>query len=100
MTDVDTLVKTTLEKLGYPTVAEIIRQHHDLETPALDEASIVYIADKCLQGTARVPLAERFAASRKKCQSQEALAAWKKRWQTTRILQETINTYCGKELIQ
>ena len=89
-----------LEKLGYPTVAESIRQHHDLETPALDEASIVYIADKCLRGAARVPLAERFAASRKKCQSQEALAAWEKRWQTTRILQETINTYCGKELIQ
>lgn len=89
-----------LEKLGYPTVAESIRQHHDLETPALDEASIVYIADKCLRGAARVPLAERFAASRKKCQSQEALAAWEKRWQTTRILQETINTYCRKELIQ
>ena len=83
-----------LEKLGYPAVAEIIRQHHDLETPALGEASIVYIADKCL------PLAERFAASREKCQSKEALAAWEKRWQTTRILQETINTYCGKELIQ
>ena len=66
----------------------------------LDEASIVYIADKCLQGTAHVPLTERFAASREKCQSQEALAAWEKRWQTTRILQETINTYCGKELIQ
>lgn len=88
-----------LEQLGYPQVAEIVRQHHDINTTAISEASIVYIADKCLQGTQQVPLQTRFAASKAKCQSREALAAWEQRWQASKSLQQTINTYCGKEII-
>ena len=89
-----------LKYLGYPEVANIIRQHHDLDSTKIDEASIVYIADKCLKGTEQVPLQTRFAASRAKCQTPEALSAWNRRWQTTVNLQKSINNYCRKEIIQ
>lgn len=88
-----------LEALGYADVARIVRQHHDLERTTIDEASVVYIADKCLSGSTRVPLRARFAASREKCAGAEALAAWQRRWQVTEQLQQTINAYCGKELL-
>ena len=88
-----------LDLLGYPQTADIVRQHHDLATSEINEASIVYMADKCLQGTQRVSIHTRFAAAKMKCQSKEALSAWKKRWQITNELQKNINIYCGKEII-
>ncbi len=89
-----------LEALGYPAIANIVRQHHDINTTHINEASLVYLADKCLQGTQRVSLRARFSASKAKCQSKEAQAAWERRWHAAETLQKTINTYCGKEIIQ
>lgn len=88
-----------LALLGYPRVAAVVRRHHDPLPDVISEASIVAIADNCLQGAQRVPLRERFAASRKKCQSPEALAAWKTRLVAAESLQKTINHACGKEII-
>ena len=65
-----------LNELGYPRVADIIRQHHGLDDPELiDEAAVVFIADKRVQGTEYVGVEERFAASEAKCVTPEAKAA-------------------------
>ena len=65
-----------LNELGYPRVADIIRQHHGLDDPELiDEAAVVLIADKRVQGTEYVGVEERFAASEAKCVTPEAKAA-------------------------
>jgi len=54
-----------LAGLGWPAVANLIAQHTDIafaaEVP--DEAAIVYLADKLLEGDRPVPLAQRFERS-------------------------------------
>ena len=47
-----------LDQLGYSAVASIVRCHHDLDNIAINEASIVYIADKCLSTHALPPAAK------------------------------------------
>ncbi len=53
-----------LKSIGYNDVASIIACHHDLpeeEENTLSEKTILYLADKYLQGDAEVTLEERFA---------------------------------------
>lgn len=89
-----------LRELGYPEIAEIVRQHHDPDSSELNEAAVVYIADKAVQGSERVPIAERFEQSLHKCQTPEALAAHEKRRQTAETIQNEINRLCGKTILQ
>lgn len=91
-----------LRREGYPEVAKIIEQHHDLakkgnreensEIP--DETEVVYIADKLIRGTKEVSLEERFEASRKRCEKQEdsmaALAAHTRRYDEARKIKKKI----------
>lgn len=78
-----------LAREGYPEVGEVTALHHDLPENASIEASLLYLADKLVQGTERVSLEARFAASRKKCTTPEALSAWQhRRKQTHDILQK------------
>ena len=78
-----------LTREGYPEIGATVAQHHDLPEHASAEASLLYLADKLAQGTERVSLEARFSASRKKCTTPEALAAWQRRRERTlRILQE------------
>lgn len=86
--------------LGYTEAADIVRQHHDLDASEINEASVVYMADKCLQGTQRISIRARFANAKEKCQSIEAQTAWERRWKITETLQTTMNAYCRKEIIQ
>ena len=65
----------------------------------LDEAAIVYIADKAVQEDERVRLIDRFDDSRDKCQTSDALKAWQARKDDALTLQTTINTLCGKEIL-
>lgn len=94
-------------KEGYPRVAELIRQHHDLVTisDVPDETQIVYLADKMVKGTQIVSVEERFMESRQKCLKQEemknALSACKRRYKETMLVQQKIgyivsNTCIGK----
>jgi len=64
---------------GYPELAAVMAAHHDLPEAAPPEAALLYLADKLVRGTERVTLEERFAASREKCRTPEALAAWQRR---------------------
>lgn len=89
-----------LRELGYPEIAEIVRQHHDPDSTAINEAAVVYIADKAVQGSARVSVAERFERSLTKCKTPEARAAHERRRQTAMIIQNEINRLCGATILQ
>ncbi len=77
-----------LTQAGYPQVAALIRQHHDLEPDASPEAELLYLADKRISGTERVDVSARFAASRLRCTTEEALAAWQRRYDRTILLEQ------------
>lgn len=62
-----------LAELGFNEVSEVIRQHHDLKSTEISEASVVYIADKLIEGDKKISIADRFSASLNKCKSPEAL---------------------------
>ena len=66
--------------LGFEKEADIIRQHHDLKTDRIDEAAVVYAADKLLKGSKKVSLSERFEGSMDKCRNAEARAAHERRY--------------------
>ena len=68
-----------LRKEGYQVLMQPVAMHHD---PAvwqpdepLSEAEILYLADKLVQEDRRISLEERFAKSREKCTTPEALTA-------------------------
>ena len=69
-----------LTKIGYPVLARIVAQHHDLTAGARAEAELLYLADKLVQGTTDVTLQERFSAARKKCTSPKAIEKWEQRY--------------------
>lgn len=89
-----------LRELGYPQLAEIIRQHHDPDSTELNEAAVVYIADKAVRGVSRVPIGDRFAVSLEKCRTPEAAEAHARRYETAKTIQDGINSLCGFELIR
>ena len=80
-----------LRTLGYPDVAEVIAQHHDFEGNELNEAALLFLADKYLQGDREVTLEERFAASRARCTTPEALLAHDRRCETAKRIEELLN---------
>ena len=86
-----------LRELGYPDIADCIRQHHDPDSTALGEAALLYLADKAVRGSQRVPLEERFAASLEKCKTSEALAAHRRRLDAAREILRKIRTICGEQ---
>ncbi len=86
-----------LRELGYPAVADCVRQHHDPDSTALGEAALLYLADKAVRGGERVSVEERFAASLGKCKTPEALAAHRRRLEAAREILKNIKTVCGEQ---
>lgn len=81
---------------GYPEAAAIIRQHHHLESERIDEAAVVFLADKLVLGVQPVSLEERFRHSALKCT--HSLDAWKaheerrlQAFRVQRMIQDTVN---------
>ena len=69
-----------LLKCGYPRVADIVHSHHNLAREDLEkitESTIVFYADKLINGTEEVTLEERFSKSLKLCLTPEAQASHK-----------------------
>ena len=89
-----------LRALGYPEAAALVEQHHDLQIKAIDEAAVLYLADKCVREDRRVPLEDRFRESEKRCTSPEALAAHARRRETALHLRDQINALCGHVLVE
>lgn len=83
---------------GYPRLADLVLRHHDWNRTDSGEneleAAVVYLADKQIQGTRVVSLAERFAESRRRCEAQadaeEALTALEKRYRQAKSIEETL----------
>ena len=94
------LAAAWLRELGYERAAALTAQHHDRQGSALDEAAVLYIADKCVREDRRVTLAERFAASEARCRTAEARAAHAERLAAALRLREEINGICGKTVIR
>ena len=88
-----------LSELGYISVAGIIRQHHDIEFSGINEAAVVYIADKCVRDACDVTLEKRFSGSLAKCTSPGALEAHKRRYDSALKIKNEINRICGKEAV-
>ena len=79
-----------IRALGYPEVADVIALHHDWEGGALNEAAVLFLADKYIQGERHVTLEERFSASAAKCETQEAREAHSRRYQTALNLEKQL----------
>ena len=83
-----------LDKEGYKELAELVRLHHDPRVfrkgQPLNEAELLYYADKLVQGDRLVSIEERFGESRKKCNSQEALDNHELRYQAALGIQKKI----------
>lgn len=89
-----------MSQLGYPELAPLIAQHHDIEdVTKADEAMTVYLADKLCRGEKRVSIAGRFRASFDKCRDAEALSAHDRRHKAALAAARTVNNICGKEVI-
>lgn len=86
-----------LRELGQPALAEIVRQHTEPDSDALNEAGLVFLADKLVRGSERVELEERFGASLAKCRTPEARAAHARRFALARSLKERIDRLTGAE---
>lgn len=74
-----------VEKLGYPAVAEVIRQHMAMsfDGASINEAAIVFLADKLVCGDRTVSLAERYRPSFERFRDRpEALQGATRRYQT------------------
>ncbi|MBQ6315903.1 MAG: HD domain-containing protein, partial [Oscillospiraceae bacterium] len=80
-----------LRTLGYPEIAEIIARHHDWEGEEIDDAALLFLADKYLQGDREVTLSERFAMSRARCITPEALQAHSCRLEAAERIENTLN---------
>lgn len=84
-----------LRREGYPEVARIVAQHHDLDNPLiLDEAAILYYADKIVLNDKKVTVAERFSKSKEKIfqnnPSKEAVNAYYRRYRHALIIENQL----------
>ena len=89
-----------LRELGYCDAAAIVERHHDWRGGAVDEAAVLFLADKCMRGDCRVTVSERFAASWERCRTPEAKAAYAERLEAALRLRETVNEICGKTVVE
>ena len=80
-----------LRTLGYPEVADIAAQHHDLAECELSEAALLFLADKVLLEEREVTLEERFERSLARCTTAEALAAHDRRYKTAKQIETMLN---------
>jgi hypothetical protein len=90
-----------LAKLGFAGVGQVVGVHMDyefLEGAALDEAAIVYLADKLVQGNRIVPLAVRFEL--KFAAAGAMLPFVQKRWETATRLAEAVERLTGADLLE
>jgi molybdenum cofactor cytidylyltransferase len=90
-----------LADLGFSAVAQIVALHMDCDfkegTP-LDEAAIVYLADKLVQGDRVVSISERFKRSFEKTGAGPSMLFVKQRWETTQSIIRAVQQVLGADL--
>ena len=89
-----------LRELGYDRAAALVERHHDWQGGPVDEAALLFLADKCVQEDRRVPLEKRFADSAARCTTPEARAAHGARREAALRLRQEINSLCGKPTVE
>ena len=89
-----------LRELGYGDAAGLVEQHHDLLSGELNEAAVLYIADKLLRGDRKVPLEQRFRDSESKCLTDQARASHAARLARALEIQQKINRLCGRCVVE
>jgi molybdenum cofactor cytidylyltransferase len=90
-----------LAEIGYPRVAELVGSHMDIHPPrgSLNEAALLYLADKCVDGDQWTPFEHRFKRTLAKYAGQpEVLKAVEKRLQHARLTQRSIEKVLGQPL--
>ncbi len=89
-----------LTQLGYPEIADIVRQHVVLDQPQnerISEAAVVHYADKRVKHTTIVSLAERFADLRVRYGKTPTALAWLDQLQqTTEAIEKRIFQKIGR----
>lgn len=81
-----------LRERGYLNVARIVEVHHDgALKEGIDEAQVLFLADKLIDGTRTVTLRERFEASLDKCTTFDAKSNYEARYKEALLIQEKIN---------
>ena len=60
-------------------MAAVVELHHDWVAGPLDEAAVLFLADKLVRGDQEVTIAERFGASAAKCMTVQAKEAHARR---------------------
>ncbi len=93
--------KELLCRLGYPEAGSIIALHHSPKAAEqLDEAAIVYLADKLILENFPVSLGERFGESERKCVTSEQRDLHKQRYEAAKTLGQRINGLCGCDIVE
>lgn len=91
-----------LSRMGYGEVSEMVRYHTDLPRSMQDcvcGSTIVYLADKLVQGTETVSVRQRFLPKFEKFrENPEALAAADARYRAAMRAADTIRKACGTHL--
>jgi HD superfamily phosphodiesterase len=90
-----------LEDLGFPGVGRIVSLHMDCdfkENVELDEAAIVYLADKMVKGDRIVSLAERFQRAFEKADANGTLPFVQKRWETAQSIASAVERIVGADV--
>ena len=84
-----------LRELGFDAAAALVEQHHDLQSSQIDEAAVLFLADKRTREDRIVSLEERFAESEKKCVSAQARATHAARLAQALDIQQKVEALCG-----
>ena len=89
-----------IRMLGYETVGSVIAQHDGPDSEEINEAAIVYIADKLVKEERQVTVEERYAMSLKKCRTPEAIEYHRIKKRQAVETAKRINSVCGREVIK
>ncbi|MGA6925086.1 MAG: HD domain-containing protein, partial [Desulfosarcina sp.] len=91
-----------LQEMGFSAMAAIVAVHMELSVTAaspLDEAQIVYLADKLVTGNKVAGLTQRFdAALKKHGRDPQAAEAIQQRWQAARTIEAKVAEVSGGPL--
>jgi molybdenum cofactor cytidylyltransferase len=92
-----------LSEMGCPLVAGVVSSHMDIvyHRGSVDEAALVYLADKLVNGDQVVPFEERFKRGMKKFrESPEILEAVRVRWNHAKLIREDVEAALGQPIEQ
>ena len=90
-----------LDDMEFSRVGELVASHMDIRPPrgSLNEAALLYLADKCVDGDQLMPFGDRFRRALAKYVGQpEALKAAENRLHHARLIQGSIEKVLGQPL--